>query len=226
MKWANQPAAANLGSAAAPVPGQKWAVDITQMFNDWQNGVVNNGLRIDPLWNWNNFSLLRSSRYVKDSDRPLLALEFTPAVPTPSFRLPLPGDSTWLVSTEVGGFDCRNDPIDEAHAGNKFFAIDFPEDNPVYARGRVPILAAASGKVITAGYDAQNGNLVVVDHDGDASLDTGFQTYYGHMEYGLEVSKGDPVEQGTVLGYMGSTGVSHRPASALCGEVPRDGIGR
>ena len=208
LKWASQPAAANFTSAAAPAPGQKWAIDITTLFNDWQNGVVNNGVRIDPVYMWNNFSLFRSSRYSVDADRPILALEFTPPVPTPSLKLPLPSDSTWLVSTEAGGFDCRNDPVDPAHAGDKFFAIDFPEGNPVYATGHVPVLAAASGKVVKAEFDPNkwNGYWVVIDHDGDGDQGTGFQTFYVHLKDTPAVAPGQWVQQGTLLGFMGSSG--------------------
>lgn len=61
-----------------------------------------------------------------------------------------------------------------------------------------PVVAAASGTVITASYDSAYGNYVIIDH-GDTS------TVYAHMS-GLAVSYGDTVSQGQTIGYVGSTG--------------------
>lgn len=66
-----------------------------------------------------------------------------------------------------------------------------------------PIVAADGGTVITASYDSAYGNYVIIDHgiiNGDA-----VQTLYAHMS-GLAVSKGDTVEQGQTIGYLGDTG--------------------
>lgn len=66
-----------------------------------------------------------------------------------------------------------------------------------------PIVAADGGTVITASYDSTYGNYVIIDHgfiNGDA-----VQTLYAHMS-GLAVSKGDTVEQGQTIGYLGDTG--------------------
>lgn len=68
-----------------------------------------------------------------------------------------------------------------------------------------PIVAANSGKVIIAfnndraGYSY--GKYVVIDHGG------GKTTLYGHMSK-LNVSAGQTVKQGDVIGYVGSTGQS------------------
>ena len=61
-----------------------------------------------------------------------------------------------------------------------------------------PVVAAASGTVITASYDSAYGNYVIIDH-GDTS------TVYAHLS-GLAVSYGDTVSQGQTVGYVGSTG--------------------
>lgn len=67
-----------------------------------------------------------------------------------------------------------------------------------------PIVAAASGTVVTAGWNAGGyGNYVIVDHG------NGFQTLYAHMLNGsMAVKAGDKVSQGQKLGLMGSTGRS------------------
>jgi murein DD-endopeptidase MepM/ murein hydrolase activator NlpD len=67
-----------------------------------------------------------------------------------------------------------------------------------------PIHAAAAGTVIYAGWLGGYGNLVVVDHGGALS------TAYGHQSQ-IAVSSGQHVEQGDVLGYVGSTGHSTGP---------------
>jgi murein DD-endopeptidase MepM/ murein hydrolase activator NlpD len=62
-----------------------------------------------------------------------------------------------------------------------------------------PIHAAASGTVITAGWEGGYGNLIVIDHGG------GLATAYGHQS-SLAVGYGEHVEQGQVVGYVGCTG--------------------
>jgi murein DD-endopeptidase MepM/ murein hydrolase activator NlpD len=64
-----------------------------------------------------------------------------------------------------------------------------------------PILAAATGKVVSAGYEGAYGNRVVVDH-GD-----GYQTTYNHLS-AIEVRVGEQVRTGDRIGRMGSTGNS------------------
>ncbi len=61
-----------------------------------------------------------------------------------------------------------------------------------------PIVAAASGTVITASYDGAYGNYVIIDHGGTS-------TVYAHMS-GIAVSYGDYVSQGQTIGYVGATG--------------------
>ncbi len=219
--WDSQPAATPVASLPAPVPGQPWRIDITSEFNAWQEGKANDGFRIDPLFINNNFSLFRSSRYAADSERPLLELEFTPPVPTPNFKMPLPSDAAWLVTTEPGGYDCTGVGLqpNPAHAGDRYYAIDFSwrnidaSGNPVYSKpsdgGEVPVLAAAAGRVVRVVTDPNNpnGNYVIVDHDDDGDVNTGFQSWYVHLKDGASpVYEGLHIEQGQRLGWMGSTG--------------------
>ncbi|MGZ8694115.1 MAG: murein hydrolase activator EnvC family protein [Gaiellaceae bacterium] len=62
-----------------------------------------------------------------------------------------------------------------------------------------PIRAAASGTVITAGWEGGYGNLIVIDHGG------GLATAYGHQS-SFAVGYGSQVSQGQVIGYVGCTG--------------------
>ena len=67
-----------------------------------------------------------------------------------------------------------------------------------YGNDGAPVIAAASGTVITASYDSAYGNYVIIDHGGTS-------TVYAHMS-GLAVYEGQTVSQGQEIGYVGSTG--------------------
>lgn len=67
-----------------------------------------------------------------------------------------------------------------------------------------PIYAADAGVVIWAGWNGGYGNLVRVNHG------NGYQTYYAHFS-AYAVGCGEPVVQGQILGYCGSTGWSTGP---------------
>jgi pyruvate/2-oxoglutarate dehydrogenase complex dihydrolipoamide acyltransferase (E2) component len=68
-----------------------------------------------------------------------------------------------------------------------------------------PILAAARGRVDLAGELSGYGSAVVLRHNNDT-----LETLYGHMSQIL-VKEGQWVEQGTVIGLVGSTGYSTGP---------------
>ena len=67
-----------------------------------------------------------------------------------------------------------------------------------------PIRAAKNGRVIFSGTMNGYGNVVVVDHGG------GFSTLYAHQSR-IASSRGQGVDQGQVIGYVGSTGRSTGP---------------
>jgi murein DD-endopeptidase MepM/ murein hydrolase activator NlpD len=67
-----------------------------------------------------------------------------------------------------------------------------------------PIGAAAAGTAIYAGWLGGYGNLTVIDHGG------GLSTVYGHQSH-IGVSVGQHVEQGEIIGNIGSTGHSTGP---------------
>ncbi|MPY94792.1 MAG: peptidoglycan DD-metalloendopeptidase family protein [Acidimicrobiia bacterium] len=66
------------------------------------------------------------------------------------------------------------------------------------------VWAAKSGVVILASWNGGYGNCVMIEHD------DGVVTLYGHMST-LLVSEGQSVAQGTVVGLVGSTGLSTGP---------------
>ena len=67
-----------------------------------------------------------------------------------------------------------------------------------------PVLAANDGVVVLANLLDVRGNMVIIDHGG------GVFTGYGHMSE-LDVKVGDAVAQGTVIGKVGTTGLSTGP---------------
>jgi len=71
--------------------------------------------------------------------------------------------------------------------------------------GMPPLLACRGGKVIRAGWDPWGLGLhVQIDHG------NGFKTVYGHMSR-LDVSYGEEVDSGEIIGLMGNTGRSTGP---------------
>lgn len=67
-----------------------------------------------------------------------------------------------------------------------------------------PIYAALAGTVVAAGYDTTYGNYVIIEHH------SGYRSLYGHMER-IACRKGNVVYNSTVIGYVGSTGMSTGP---------------
>jgi murein DD-endopeptidase MepM/ murein hydrolase activator NlpD len=69
-----------------------------------------------------------------------------------------------------------------------------------------PVLAAADGEVVRAGWAGGYGNLVELRHR------NGVTTRYGHLKrFGSLVKPGARVLQGQVIGFVGSTGLSTGP---------------
>ncbi len=68
-----------------------------------------------------------------------------------------------------------------------------------------PIWAAASGTVSFKGMAGHAGNLVTIKHDG------GIETAYMHLSKYADLKVGQKVKAKTVIGYVGSTGLSTGP---------------
>jgi len=77
-----------------------------------------------------------------------------------------------------------------------------------------PIVAAAEGRILSAGWAGGYGRSVVISHAG------GIETRYGHMSR-IAAYAGEMVSRGQVIGYVGSTGLSTGPH--LHFEVTRNG---
>lgn len=119
-----------------------------------------------------------------------------------------------LMRTPINGarlssnFGMRRHPIlgySKMHTGSDFAA---PRGTPIYAAG--------SGTVEYAGRKGANGIFVKIRHNGT------FKTAYAHMNgIARGVRKGSRVQQGQVIGYVGTTGRSTGPH--LHYEVHRHG---
>ncbi|MFL6723213.1 MAG: M23 family metallopeptidase [Sphingomicrobium sp.] len=77
-----------------------------------------------------------------------------------------------------------------------------------------PIIAAADGQVVTAGWTGGYGRAVQIAHGG------GISTVYGHMSQ-VVAERGSFVHAGQLIGYVGSSGLSTGPH--LHYEVRRNG---
>jgi len=107
-----------------------------------------------------------------------------------------PGANGWFVyptgSSRVSGW-YFHDPRNPTHIG-----LDYA------CRLGDPLYAADNGVVTIAGWNGGYGILVEVNHGNN------FITRYGHFD-SLDVGCGEPVYQGQLLGYCGSTGWSTGP---------------
>jgi murein DD-endopeptidase MepM/ murein hydrolase activator NlpD len=107
-----------------------------------------------------------------------------------------PGANGWFVlptgSTRVSGW-YFHDPRNPTHIG-----LDYACDSGD------PIYAADNGVVTISGWNGGYGNMVQISHG------NGYVTRYGHFSQ-LAVGCGQPVYQGDLLGYCGTTGWSTGP---------------
>lgn len=95
------------------------------------------------------------------------------------------------ISTQFGLYRYTNsDPVPERHTG-----IDIAADQGT------PVLASGAGRVVLAEEIIYTGNTVVIEHGG------GLKTYYFHMD-NINVCENDQVQQGQIIGHVGSTGYS------------------
>ncbi len=109
-----------------------------------------------------------------------------------------------LMKTPINGarlsssFGMRKHPIlgyNKMHQGTDFAA-------PL----GTPIMASGSGKILKAGWCGGGGNCVKIRHN------TTYSTVYAHMsKFARGIKKGVRVNQGQIIGYVGSTGMSTGP---------------
>lgn len=104
------------------------------------------------------------------------------------------GSYTWPCGGSITSpFGPRTDPYTGYHEG-----VD------IGASTGTPVLAMGNAQVLSAGWNGGYGNCVIID------LGNGIQAYYGHLS-SISVSTGQTVNQGDVVGAVGSTGNSTGP---------------
>jgi murein DD-endopeptidase MepM/ murein hydrolase activator NlpD len=123
----------------------------------------------------------------------------TAAPPAP---LPAPPAATLLPATApvagrlTSAFGARTDPFTGLPAAHRGVDYGAPEGTP--------IVAAAGGRVVSAGPRGGYGNAVEIDHGG------GLVTLYAHASE-LSVSAGETVRAGQEIGRVGETGRATGP---------------
>ena len=114
----------------------------------------------------------------------------TPQTPNASgLAHPMPGATVWDEFGSRGG----------SHRGIDLVVIGNPS---------APILAAASGTVITNSWEPGFGFYLIISHMINGQR---VDTLYGHLRYAAPVAEGVVVSQGQVVGTKGSTGISSGP---------------
>ncbi|MFC5570973.1 peptidoglycan DD-metalloendopeptidase family protein [Lysobacter yangpyeongensis] len=106
-------------------------------------------------------------------------------------RMPIP------YARLTSGFGARHHPVLGRMRMHK--GVDYA------ARVGTPIMAAGDARVVSAGWMGGYGNAVVLDHG------RGYTTLYGHMSRIGKIKRGQRIAQGTVIGYVGTTGMSTGP---------------
>ncbi|MEU4773036.1 peptidoglycan DD-metalloendopeptidase family protein [Micromonospora sp. NPDC023644] len=117
-----------------------------------------------------------------------VVLPAAPAMAAPTFKVPFPCGQSWSGQTRTG-----HSPA---------YAVDFNRTDDLGD----PVVASAPGTVdrVTDLGGTSYGKYVRINHGG------GYSTYYAHLN-GFNVSVGQTVGYGKVIGWVGSTGGSSGP---------------
>ena len=117
------------------------------------------------------------------------------------------GGFTWMIPVKytklTSPFGWRTHPIDKVKKHHNGIDLAAPKNTPIYA--------TRSGTIINRQYDSSCGNYIKLRHPKDPNNSSTHEycSVYFHMnkfEDGLSV--GDTVEQGQLIGYVGTTGSS------------------
>jgi hypothetical protein len=185
-------------------------LNITSLYEYWRdNPSWNYGFMLYPDQNDNKYYFF-PSRESGSPDRTRVVVYYKEEIP--DFKLPLPGGKEWVVNTEIGEVLPSG-----SHDSENHYSIDFGyysrKAGVVVMEQNVRIYAAAGGVITTCKYDQYNGYNVTIDHDGDGSTSTGFQTRYLHLAFdpggpgpiGSSLKVGKVVTQGTFIGIIQDT---------------------
>jgi murein DD-endopeptidase MepM/ murein hydrolase activator NlpD len=110
--------------------------------------------------------------------------------------------------------------ISSGYTQKRFHPIykrNLPHQAVDYAAPRgTPIYAISNGKVLSLSVNSRSGKHIKLRHR------NGYESSYSHLSaYGTSISRGKKIEQGQVIGYVGSTGAATGPH--LCFHLRRNG---
>jgi len=95
-------------------------------------------------------------------------------------------------------FGYRHHPLSGKWAGHQ--GLDYP------APKGTPIRATARGKIFFIGTQSGYGKVIFIEHS------YGYSTVYAHQSrFKKGLKKGDSIQKGQIIGYVGSTGISSGP---------------
>lgn len=124
-----------------------------------------------------------------------------PVEPLPEGKADIPEGAEMIWPVESG--QINNSFGDRARPGGEGVVTHTGVDIGGMEQG-TPVYAAGKGTVKEAGFNAQDGNFVRIDHG------NGQETFYAHCA-GVLVKTGDTVELGQTIASVGSTGMSTGP---------------
>ena len=99
-------------------------------------------------------------------------------------------------SRRTSGFGMREHPI--LHTQRAHLGVDYAA--PI----GTPVMSVADGVVVESGYQGAFGNMVIVQHNARQS------TVYAHLSR-MNVTRGQTIKQGDIVGAVGTTGLSTGP---------------
>ena len=168
-------------------PNDRFSVVVDQT---WRNGELKDTGPVLAATFTVDGKLKSAFRHVRDGKPEY----FTPdgrSLKRPFIRMPIP------YARLSSGFGARRHPVLGRMRMHK--GLD-------YAAGTgTPIMAAGDARVEFVGWRGGYGRAVILDHGG------GRTTLYGHMSGFANIRPGQRVAQGTVIGRVGSTGMSTGP---------------
>ena len=183
--WYSQPSAIlENGNLPAPAEEQWYQVDVTAIYNQWQNGsLANYGLELRPLGTNNQFNLFASSDYSDPNLRPMLVIDYDSTPPPFKLSFPLLSQSPYTARC-VAVFD--NDPrrgIVRAYDGEEGAFRPY-----VYGSRRDNVI----------GYQKKDGTdfvLSLIENYDDQVSNSGriYLFYDGHNGYDYPMPAGTPI---------------------------------
>ncbi len=168
-------------------PGDRFSVVVDQAWKNGElvttSGVLAAAFTVDG-------ELHTGFRYMRDGKPEYFSANGT-SLKRPFIRMPIP------YARLSSSFGNRMHPILGRMRMHK--GVDYA------ASVGTPIMAAGDARVKYVGQQHGYGNVVELDHG------RGQSTFYAHMSRFAHIRPGQRIEQGTVIGYVGSTGLSTGP---------------